>query len=205
MPRSKELNKQMRDRRREAIIRKSLRLFAYDGYDSLTIDGIAEACHCSHGLFYYYFKSKEELFNAVMETYGRKCYKVSDEIGEIEKLHGLQAAERIIKATELVLSVGGEPLMYCRLEEVRRSASTIDEKTRASLTGIDTLPLLTRVFRECQAEGILQNIDPEGAVRFFLDWFTGISYRRIRFKGEKFETPDIMRMFRLLKNSQRRG
>ena len=189
MPRSKELNQQMRDKRRESILRKSLRLFAYDGYDSLTVDGIADACRCSHGLFYYYFKSKEELFNAVVETYSAKYQSLMMEIRHIEEMHGTAGLKEFCNFVAKLLSEGGEKLLLSRLVEVRRSAYSISEEVRATLKIYDAQDVVARLQREAKEEGTGRSENAEWVTSFFLDWFTGISYRRIRYKGLDFKCP----------------
>lgn len=198
MPRSKELNQQMRDKRRESILKKSLRLFAYDGYDALTVDGIADACRCSHGLFYYYYKSREELFNAVIECYEEKYPEFIEKAHSFESMHGGEGIEAFASFVHDILETSGEPLMLARLCEVKRSAVSIDEDTRAKLKAYDIRPTLRRLVMEVQSEGRGYAIDPNVPITFFLDWFTGISYRRIRYKGDNFKVPDpelIARLF----------
>ena len=67
MPRTGEANALLKDERKESIMDAALRLFSISGYDTITINDITKAAHCSHGLFYHYFASKEELFHAIME------------------------------------------------------------------------------------------------------------------------------------------
>lgn len=198
MPRSKELNQQMRDKRRESILKKSLRLFAYDGYDALMVDGIADACRCSHGLFYYYYKSREELFNAVIECYEEKFPDLIETVHSFESMHGSEGIKAFASFVHDILEKSGEPLMLARLCEVKRSAVSIDEDTRAKLKAYDIRPTLRRLVMEVQSEGRGYAVDPDVPITFFLDWFTGISYRRIRYKGDNFKVPDpelIARLF----------
>ncbi|MBW1797552.1 MAG: TetR/AcrR family transcriptional regulator [Deltaproteobacteria bacterium] len=51
---------------KEKIISESLRLFSLKGFLSTSINDIMEAAHTSKGGFYNHFKSKEELFFAVL-------------------------------------------------------------------------------------------------------------------------------------------
>ncbi len=52
---------------KENIIHESLRLFSLKGFSSTSITDILEATGASKGGFYNHFKSKEELFYAVLE------------------------------------------------------------------------------------------------------------------------------------------
>ena len=56
----------MKDRTREKILSVASRLFGKYGFHKTTVDEIARAAHKAKGSVYYYFKSKEELFLAVV-------------------------------------------------------------------------------------------------------------------------------------------
>ena len=56
--------------RREQIVLGALKVFCKKGYDGATINDIVKQAECSHGLFYHYFKSKKEIFDAVAENRG---------------------------------------------------------------------------------------------------------------------------------------
>lgn len=198
MPRSKQLNQHMRDKRRDSIIRKSLRLFAFNGYDALTVDGIADACRCSHGLFYHYFQSKELLFNAVVATYRRKLPFIGEAIAKAQAAKGSEGLRIAAGGIHDVIKNGGDALLAARLLEVKRSAVSIDEKTKASLDIFDSVPLLTRLVKENQEETGVKKNDPKSVVSAFLDWFHGISARRMRYKGEDFATPSVDDIYALL-------
>ena len=72
MPKSQEQNKAIREKKRQEIKEKALRLFAIQGYDAVSVDDICKNAKCAHGLFYHYYASKEELFSDLvkdMEAY----------------------------------------------------------------------------------------------------------------------------------------
>lgn len=68
MGRNEELNKKIRDERREQILNASLEIFARKGVGLTKISDIASAAGVSHGLVYQHFKSKEEIFEALVEN-----------------------------------------------------------------------------------------------------------------------------------------
>ena len=88
-----------------------------------------------------------------------------------------------------LLSEGGEKLLLSRLVEVRRSAYSISEEVRATLKIYDAQDVVARLQREAKEEGTGRSENAEWVTSFFLDWFTGISYRRIRYKGLDFKCP----------------
>ncbi len=52
---------------RDQIVTSATRFFSKFGFRKTTMDEIARHIHKAKGLLYYYFNSKEELFNAVLE------------------------------------------------------------------------------------------------------------------------------------------
>ena len=68
MPKSPEQNKAIQEKRRLDIKEKALRLFALEGFDSVSINDICKAAKCAHGLFYHYYASKEEIFNDILKA-----------------------------------------------------------------------------------------------------------------------------------------
>ncbi len=64
-PRNRETNKQIRDERREQILRAALQVFAQKGLAATKISDIAATAQLSHGLIYHYFKSKDEIFTTL--------------------------------------------------------------------------------------------------------------------------------------------
>lgn len=62
MPRTKEQNEEIRARRREAIMKGALRVYAEKGYAAADIGEVAELAGVARGLVYYYYKDKLTVF-----------------------------------------------------------------------------------------------------------------------------------------------
>jgi len=54
---------------KDKILEKAFNLFLLNSYDSVTMQQIQEASGVSRGAIYHHFKSKEEIFNAVVNIY----------------------------------------------------------------------------------------------------------------------------------------
>ena len=67
MPRTKQSLENLQIARRQQILKHSLRLFAIKGYDATSINDIANAISCSHGLIYHYFNDKEQIFTTLLD------------------------------------------------------------------------------------------------------------------------------------------
>ena len=78
------------EERRKELIDTAARLFAERGYESVAVRDILAEVNGAPGMFYYYFKSKQDIYLAVMEDYineklYRKCELLSAEDMPFEK------------------------------------------------------------------------------------------------------------------------
>ena len=114
---------------RDEILSVAKRLFFEKGFDGVTIRTIQREVGCEVGLFYYYFKSKEQIFDVVMSQLQTEWEKRFDdalqdeETDNIAKLmlifktaYEMARDFRIEKAEELHWSVRGA--MFDRLTAV---------------------------------------------------------------------------------------
>jgi AcrR family transcriptional regulator len=62
------MKKPSRDRtRKEMLLRAGVRVFAAKGYHAATVEDVIQATDISRATFYAYFKSKEDLFTAIVD------------------------------------------------------------------------------------------------------------------------------------------
>ena len=59
--------KRSADQRRQEFVRAAISLFFEQGVESTTMQHIAKAAGVSYGLFYHYFRSKEDILGAAAE------------------------------------------------------------------------------------------------------------------------------------------
>jgi len=69
-----ERKERERQGRLEAIRKAALKLFARDGYAKTTMDQVAEEAELAKGTIYYYFGSKAQLFEHVLEHYTAQLF-----------------------------------------------------------------------------------------------------------------------------------
>lgn len=67
MPRTKEQYEEMRNATRQKIQSAGMRLFVQKGFGSTNVQDIADAAGISIGLLYRHYKTKESLFNELVE------------------------------------------------------------------------------------------------------------------------------------------
>lgn len=89
--------------RRRELIETASRLFSEKGYEGVSIRDILNEINGAPGMFYYYFKSKQDIYLAVMEQYlserlERKCRMLEDDtisFEEKKEIYAKLAAEDI--------------------------------------------------------------------------------------------------------------
>lgn len=80
MPKTREQLEQIKSRRRDLILNAAAEVFCLCGYEFATIDRVAESAECSHGLLYHYFKTKDEIFYALIEYAGEQTSALMKDI-----------------------------------------------------------------------------------------------------------------------------
>jgi len=63
---------QRKQARREKLLDTAIRLFGRQGYHATTVPAIVARAGSSIGSFYLYFRNKEDIFEAVLETLGER-------------------------------------------------------------------------------------------------------------------------------------
>lgn len=86
--------------KRMRLLRTAITVFAKNGFDKTTVDDIAEAAHIAKGTVYYHFKSKEEVFIAIVgegiekfrSTVEEETASITDPTEKLEKFIRIQIA-----------------------------------------------------------------------------------------------------------------
>ncbi|MNC32456.1 HTH-type transcriptional repressor KstR2 [compost metagenome] len=76
--------------RKNEIIQASEELFIERGYENTTVEGILQRTGLSKGGFYHHFKSKNEVFIAIIDRISNESVKAAEEIAELEHIDALQ-------------------------------------------------------------------------------------------------------------------
>ena len=107
MPKTENQNKKILDIRREEILEAALEEFSRKGYSGTKISDIVKRAGISQGLIYHYYKSKDELYLAVIE----KSRDSAKGLEDIYYQYNLKGWNGLITLTESILSwlkSGGE-------------------------------------------------------------------------------------------------
>lgn len=118
-----------KEARRKTLLDAATRLFGLYGYHAATVPMIVAEAGSSVGSFYQYFRNKEDIFAAVLETFGGKVAEAMHEAQDCaaDPLHGItRAVESLFlfladnpqESRILIIESSG---LSPRLEKVRRA------------------------------------------------------------------------------------
>ena len=62
-------NSKAPDVRRKELIEVAAKLFSQKGYENVSVRDILSEVNGAPGMFYYYFKSKQEIYIAVIDSF----------------------------------------------------------------------------------------------------------------------------------------
>ncbi len=106
------------EERRRDFLTAAKRLFSQKGYEKTSVSDIVTEVGVAQGLFYYYFRSKQECFEAVIEEEVEHCIKkIRDAIEKTD-----EPVERIRRIFKMMMEY---------LEQIDEVARKAGAKTRA--------------------------------------------------------------------------
>jgi AcrR family transcriptional regulator len=131
------------DGMRSSIIEAAKELFAKFGYKKTTMEDIAHALRKGKSSLYYYFKNKEEIFQAVIETEEASLFSKLKEVVDSNQ-------EPQAKLTEYVIT---------RMETIRQLENYMKALKDEMLTGYDFLNKLKAHGEKEEAELLMQILE----------------------------------------------
>ncbi len=147
------------DTRRRELIEKAERLFLKKGYDETTISDIVKSAGVAQGTFYYYFKTKDDILDAIAETYVEEVRKKAEEVAARDDLNAIEKMITISSSfTGLVKDKKGI-VVHLHEDKNAQLHVKIERKTMAAL-----LEPYAGIIRQGIKEGIFQTDYPEEAV-----------------------------------------
>ncbi|ANE48358.1 hypothetical protein SY83_21070 [Paenibacillus swuensis] len=166
----KEQTEQIREERKDQILRAALQVFAEYGIEGTKMSMIAKAAGLSHGLIYHYFESKEEVLT--------ECFLWATDGAEqmIEEIHSSSAAplEKITHFTRSALTAGSHEVF--RLIQSCLTYPNLDQESQKLIqrTAEKYVQLLVPIFAEGQRRGEIVEEDPDKLVNLYLTVLSGL-------------------------------
>ncbi len=81
---------------KQELLNAAMELFSEKGYDHASVNAIIEKVGVSKGAFYHYFKSKEDVLEAVVVQYIEKEIQITHTIAENHRLDAIEKVRQLI-------------------------------------------------------------------------------------------------------------
>jgi len=172
----------------EKLMKAAMQLFSERDFASITIKDLARAARVNSALIYYYFKSKEDLFRAMIEdailhalaNYARLEVRHSDPVHMIDAWfdNNVQMSVLIRQLVKIMID-------YCHGSNRIPSVDAMIRRFYKEETSI-----IASGIRHGIAQGTFQNVDPEQTARFVSVHLDGIMVAAMVRPG--FDVPSAM-------------
>ena len=201
MPKSELENLKIKNKRRKSIIISATSIFAFISYKNVSIDTITKSANCSHGLFYHYFKSKEDIFNAVMEEAIESISLVIDRIN-LNQYGELTALDKLITSFLNILK-GNNNYMVSVLYLLLNLRLQKDEIPKPKVQKQCKKPLNVVIFsliEEAQKKGECIQGNPKEYTIAIIALLKGLTYNRLYVGSKRFLCPTSQTIMNIFTN-----
>ena len=182
------ISKDYNERKKE-ILDTAQRLFYENGYEQTSVNTIIEEIGISKGTFYYYFKSKEELLDSLVERSAVDVTELIKKITDDDKLNALQKLNQIFLVSGR-WKVSNWDIVLIMLEVIYRDENIIirhkmNEKSIELVT-----PELVKVVKQGVSEGTFNTPFPDEVAELILRIGDALSNSSARFLLELSKKPE---------------
>lgn len=153
------------DERRGEILNAASALFSQKGFDDTSVNDILESVGIAKGTFYYHFKSKEELLDALIERHGARLLAAARSVAQDASLPVHDKIFRSLRALNMRGQEGDELLLQMHKPQ---NALMHEKSLTALITGVT--PILAPIVREGIAQGLFHTDFPEECVEMIITY-----------------------------------
>ncbi len=152
-------------RRKEEILQAAITIFSEKGYYSASIADIANLLKIGHGTIYRYYKNKQAIFDAVVNSILQKLATVvQDEPPETNSLH--EYKEQIIRISDRLISIFQADQRIARIALYETPEGNNDTANHVSASFLLFAKFIQEYMRNGVDKGFLRpNMDQEIAAR----------------------------------------
>lgn len=185
---------QIRDERKEQIMRAAIRVFAKRGIFGTKMNMIAAEAGISHGLLYHYFKSKDDLFITIVQWSIEEAHKGFSEIHDVPGT----PIEKIRLLTSMILQENDTP-HFMLMQQARTSDGVPAEaKQIIEQHSIHTfIDQLLPLFEEGQTANEVAQGDLRELIACYLAVLAGLMTMKTH-EDSSYKLPDVDLLLRLV-------
>jgi len=148
--------------RREEILKVASNLFQIKNYDKTTMQDVMDALGIAKGTIYHYFKSKEELLEAVIEDIVEKSIEQMQALMKESKGNALQKMKLLVKAGNM--SEDNKNI----LDHLHKPVNDAMHSRLLAALLIKQAPLYAEIIQQGCDEGIFETETPLECAEFIL-------------------------------------
>jgi AcrR family transcriptional regulator len=155
------------DVRRKELVEAAEKLFRENGWEQTSVSDIVRKVGVAQGTFYYYFKSKDEVLDAVLEHYLKDhLERAVREILSDDSIDAMQKLQRIVNATLTFQKEDRNLIEFLHADRNMVSHQKYMVKVRDVF-----VPLITEALEEGIREGFFTISYPRETVELLLVMF----------------------------------
>jgi len=157
------------EERRQELIETANELFLTQGYEQTTVGDIVRKVGVAQGLFYYYFRSKQDIFLTVVDQFleariGEMAVFLRDaQTPPLKRVRNLlQGLSHFLRETEALFP--------------RNRASMAEEMYMIMYNHVSEQiePMVTQLLQDAAGQGLLSAPFPDRLARFVISGFIGV-------------------------------
>ena len=151
------------EERRLEIIQTAERLFQKNGYSNTSVEAIIKEMGVAKGTFYYYFKSKEEVLQAIVDHTLDQVVAMVEQVANDESMDALTKMELILSNSQ----IGNEDT-----QEVAEHLHLPANRELHEVTNIQTVlklsPIFAKIIEQGNEEKVFNTKRPLETMQFLL-------------------------------------
>ena len=148
--------------RKQEIVAAAFELFREKSYEQVSVHDIVAKVGLAQGTFYYHFKSKDELLDAVVEYETQKNFAILASVANDEKLGILEKMQAFIN-----LNPDDESRRFIRL--VRSEENAVMYRKYQTKMAEELVPLMAKMAEEGNRQGVFNVQYPRETVELLFD------------------------------------
>ncbi|MCP4360584.1 MAG: TetR/AcrR family transcriptional regulator [Chloroflexi bacterium] len=151
------------EERRLEIILTSEKLFRENGYSKTSVDAIIKEMGVAKGTFYYYFKSKEKVLEAIVEHMLAQIVEMSEQIADDGSMDALTKMQLLLSGNNIGREEAQDVAEHLHLPENRELHEVSNVQTVIKLS-----PIIAKIFEQGNEEGVFDTKYPLAVAQFLL-------------------------------------
>ncbi|EJL31545.1 TetR/AcrR family transcriptional regulator [Brevibacillus sp. BC25] len=196
MPRTKEQYEQMRNATKQKIQSAAMQLFVQKGFGSTNVQDIADTAGISIGLLYRHYKSKETLFDELVDFALAGMQKNIDFFESA--VSPKQALDQFVKEIHNDMTTGEEfaNLLILMAQSFHSGGGTNEKRTEVARLSDNMFRSTAKLIKKGQKLGEFRSGDSDEMVVFFYSTLHGLAAMKMMVKNSfKMPSPSILTSF----------